>query len=55
MANALEGVGLGVRPPHERVVWVERGTVEPNGDRPADAVGVVVPGVQFKGKIMMTL
>ena len=47
MADALEGVGLGVRPAHEGVVGVEGRAVEAHGHRPADAVGVIVPGVRF--------
>ena len=47
VTDALEGVGLGVRPAHEGVVGVEGRAVEAHGHRPADAVGVIVPGVPF--------
>ena len=43
VAYALQSVGFGVRPSHEGVVRIERGSVESHGERPADAVGVVVP------------
>ena len=43
VADALESVRVRVRPSHQSVVRIEGGSVEPHGERPADAVGVVVP------------